>query len=58
MDMTYSLTPNTAHYEEKFDNSENNYENKYKLLDDIGKTTNSVFFNRTNKILNMTMSVY
>lgn len=44
--MTYSLTPNTAHYEEKFDNSENNYENKYKLLEDIGEATNSVFFDK------------
>ena len=44
MDMTYSLAPNTPHYEEKFENSQNNYENKYKLLDeDIGKTRNSVF---------------
>ena len=44
MDMTYSLAPNTAHYEEKFENSQYNYENKYKLLDeDIGKTKNSVF---------------
>lgn len=46
LDISYSLTPNTAHCEEKFNNSENNHENEYKLLEDIAKTKNSAFFDK------------